>query len=150
MFQKLILTFIMALFLVACSQSEEPKTSKIVIEQPMIRATAPGAPVSGGYLKIRNTGEGSDRLVGASVDFAGKVQIHTMSMVDDVMKMREVEGGLEIAPGGEVILARSGTHLMFMELSNSLTKGEVHTVRLKFEKAGEIVVDFTVGDLLGN
>ncbi len=150
MFAKFVLTFALALFLAACSQSEEPKTSNIVIEQPVIRATAPGAPVSGGYVTIRNTGEGSDRLISAAVDFAGKVQIHTMSMVDDVMQMRPVDGGVEIEPGGEVKLARGGMHLMFMELSNSLTEGEVHKVRLVFEKAGEIEVDFRVGDLLGN
>ena len=150
MFQKFVLTFSLVLFLAACSQSEESKSSNIIIEQPMIRATAPGAPVSGGYLKIRNTGEGSDRLIGASVDFAGKVQIHEMKMVDDVMKMREVVGGLEISPGGEVVLARSGIHLMFMQLSDPLTEGDVHKVRLNFEKAGEVVVDFSVGDLLGN
>ena len=150
MFARVFLMTFLVLLVSACTPSDDAKSGGIVIEKPSISATVPGAPVSAGYLTIRNTGSETDRLISAQAGFAGKVQIHEMSMVDDVMKMRPVDGGLEIAPGGEVILARGGRHLMFMELSGALSKGETHTVRLVFEKAGEIEEEFVVGDLLGN
>ena len=103
-----------------------------------IRATPPRAPVSGGYMTIKNNGNSSDRLIGAKADFAGKIEVHEMSMQGDVMKMREVEGGIEIPAGGEVTLKPGGLHVMFMKLGEQLKSGEMRQVTLVFEKAGEV------------
>ena len=114
------------------------------IEHPYARATLPGAPVSGGYMIIRNKGNEADRLIAGSAGFAGKVEIHEMKMDGDVMKMREIDGGLEIPAGGEVILKPGGYHVMFMGLSEQLQEGETRKATLTFEKAGTIEVDFSV------
>ena len=93
---------------------------------------------------IRNKGGEPDRLVAASVDFAGKTEIHQMAMNDNVMVMRPVAGGLEIPAGGEAELKPGGYHVMFMKLGEQLKEGEMRKVRLTFEKAGEIEVEFKV------
>lgn len=120
------------------------KIGDLVIDHPYARATPPGAPVGGGYMTVKNTGESADRLVGATVDFAGRVEIHEMKMSEGVMKMRRIEGGLEIPAGGEVVLKPGGYHLMFMKLSEQLAEGENRKVSLEFEKAGRIEVEFSV------
>jgi hypothetical protein len=74
-------------------------------------------------MTIRNTGDKGDVLIGGSAGFAGMVQIHEMKMDGDVMKMREVEEGLAIPPGGEVMLEPGGYHVMFMQLKESLKAG---------------------------
>jgi copper(I)-binding protein len=93
---------------------------------------------------IRNTGNEADRLIGGEVGFAKKVEIHEMSMENDVMKMRELPGGLEIPAGGEVELKPGGFHVMFIGLDGQLKDGETRPATLIFEKAGSIDVDFNV------
>jgi copper(I)-binding protein len=55
-----------------------------------------------------------------------------MSMVDGVMRMRLIEGGLEIPSGGAVELKPSGMHLMLIGLRRPLIAGENVAVTLVF------------------
>lgn len=114
------------------------------IVAPLVRATPPNAPVSGGYLTISNHGSEPDRLIGGSAEFAARVEIHEMKMDGDVMQMRELENGLEIPAGGEVVLEPGGFHLMFMELGEMLKPGDKRKVTLEFEKAGAVELEFGV------
>lgn len=114
------------------------------IDHPYVRATVPGAPVAGGYITVTNTGSQPDRLVGASAPFAGKVEIHEMKMQGDIMKMREVTGGLKIPANGSVTLKPGGYHVMFMKLKEQLKDGEKRTATLIFEKAGKVDLPFAV------
>ena len=66
----------------------------IEISDASIRATAPGMTATGGYLTIANHGDSDDRLISASAEFAGRVELHEMIMDGDVMKMREREDGI--------------------------------------------------------
>ena len=50
------------------------KVGALVIEAPWTRATPGGAQVAGGYLKITNTGNEADRLVGGSLPIASAVR----------------------------------------------------------------------------
>lgn len=114
------------------------------ISSPWARAMLPGQPAGGGYLTVVNTGHEADRLVSASSPSAGRVEIHTMEVVDDVMVMRPVEGGLEIPAGGTVELKPGGLHLMFMEVAEPFAEGDTVQVRLDFEKAGSVDAAFAV------
>lgn len=116
----------------------------LAIGHPYVRATPPNAPVAGGYMTIDNAGDAADRLIGATADFAGRVEIHEMSMMDDVMVMRPLDDGLEIPAGGQVELKPGGYHLMFMDLKETLAEGELRPVTLSFEKAGDVSVTFAV------
>jgi copper(I)-binding protein len=87
-----------------------------------------------------NTGKEADRLVAVSTTAAGKSEIHEMSMNDGVMKMRPVEGGIEIPAGQTVELKQGGLHLMFMQVAKPFAEGDTVTVTLEFEKAGKIEI----------
>ena len=89
----------------------------------------------------------TDRLVAAESDAAQKVEIHEMKMDGSVMRMRELEKGLEIPPGGSVMLKPGGYHIMFMELKAPFAKGAKVPVTLVFEKAGKVDVQFAVQDM---
>lgn len=117
----------------------------INISLPFTRATLPNAPVGGGFLTIENTGAESDRLVSASSPAANMTQIHEMVMEGDVMKMRQLEDGLEIPAGETVVLAPGGLHIMFMGLTQAFVEGEAVAVTLTFEKAGSVEVLLPVG-----
>jgi len=120
------------------------KVGSIEIDQPWSRATPKGAKVAGGYLTIKNTGSAPDRLVGGTFAGAGSVSVHEMSMEGGVMKMREMGGGLEIKPGATVELRPGGNHLMLMDMSRSLDKGDRVKGTLVFEKAGTVDIEYAV------
>jgi len=120
------------------------KVGGLEIDQPWSRATPKGAKVAGGYLKVTNTGTAADRLVGGTFAAARGVEVHEMSMDRGVMKMRQLKDGLEIKPGATVELKPSASHLMFMDLSRPLTKGERVKGTLVFEKAGPVDVEYSV------
>jgi copper(I)-binding protein len=120
------------------------KVGSLEITQPWARATAPSAPAGGGFLKITNTGATADRLVSVSSPAAALTQIHEMKMDGNVMRMREVEKGLDIPAGGSVTLAPGGLHLMLMDLKGPLKQGTRVPVTLVFEKAGKIDVELSV------
>ena len=135
-----------ALLLAAPALAEPVSVGELTIDRPQLRETPAGAPVAGGYLLIRNHGAQDDRLVAAAVDRAPEVQIHEMRMDGDVMRMREVEGGLVIPAGQVVSLQPGGYHLMLMG-PEPLAAGETHDVTLTFERAGEVTVPFAVETL---
>ena len=142
--KKALLAVAASMIATAAFAHEEHKAGDLVIDHPTIRATPAGAPVSGGYMTIRNTGDQADRLVGGSADFAGKVEIHEMAMDGDVMTMREIEGGIEIGPGEAVTLMPGGLHVMFMQLGEQLEEGAELPATLTFERAGEVEIVFEV------
>ena len=137
----------MLLFMANAAFAHEYKIGNLEIDHPVARATQANAPVSGGYMTIRNNGDQPDYLIGATAGFAGKVEIHEMKMDGDVMKMREVEGGLEIPAGGEVALKPGGYHLMFMQLQEQLLTGEKRPATLQFKNAGEVSIEFHVEEI---
>ena len=120
------------------------------------RATPPGAKVGGGYITIENKGTAPDRLISATADVAGIVEIHEMAVIDGVMRMRALDKGLEIGPGGKVELKPGGFHIMFINLKRQLKEGETVKGELVFEKAGRKPVEYRVmpigarGDMTGH
>ncbi|MAZ18648.1 copper chaperone PCu(A)C [Oricola sp.] len=144
LFRTFALALLSVFVLAASASAHEYKIGNLEIIHPLARATPPNAPVSGGYMVIRNTGTEPDRLIGGATDFAGEVEIHEMSMDGEVMKMRQLVDGLEIPAGGEVTLKPGGYHVMFMQLKDQLQPDAKKKVTLRFEKAGEIEVEFLV------
>lgn len=114
------------------------------IDHPWARATPPGAPVAGGYLTITNTGTESDRLLGGSSDGAEAVQVHESTVVDGVARMRHVAEGVVIAPGETLKLEPGALHLMFINPKEPLKKGDSFAATIRFEAAGEVVLEFSV------
>jgi len=132
------------LLFVTSARADDVKAGDLVISQAWSRATPGGAKTGGGYLTIENKGTTPDKLIGASADFAGKIEVHEMTTNNGVMKMRPVEGGLTIDPGKTVKLAPSGLHLMMMDLKSPLKQGDKLPVTLQFEKAGKVTVTLDV------
>lgn len=145
--KNLVLSLSTVLAMTGAAFSHEYMVGDLIINHPVARATPANAPVSGGYMTITNNGSESDRLEGASVDFAGKTEIHEMKMDGDVMKMRKLEDGLEIPAGQKVTLMPGGYHVMFMKLEEQLKEGEKRKASLTFQNAGTVEVEFNVESL---
>ena len=105
--------------------------------------------MAGGYLTVTNRGSQPDRLIGGSADFAERLEIHEMAVNNGVMTMRGLGDGLAIAPGQTVELKPGGYHIMFMGLRQQLVEGGTVRVRLTFQRAGTVELDFRVGGIGG-
>ena len=114
----------------------------ITIGHPYARTTAAGQASGGGYLKLENKGA-DDKLLSASADVAASVELHSMSMEGDVMRMRQVDG-IALPKGKTVELKPGAFHIMFMGLKAPLKNGDKFPLKLKFEKAGEVTVTVNV------
>jgi len=126
-------------------KSPEYRIGQLKIEHPYARATVPGQKVAGGFMKIENKG-GADQLIAASSPVAGEMQLHTMSMDGNVMRMREVKA-IDVPANGSVELKPGGLHLMFMDIKTPLKAGEAVPVKLKFQKAGEVEIKVRVREM---
>jgi copper(I)-binding protein len=115
----------------------------IAIGHPWSRA-APPRGTGAGFLTLKNNGATADRLVAARADIARAVEIHTHLREGDVMRMRAVEGGVEIAPGAEVAFTPGGFHLMLIGLKEALVQGQRVPLTLVFARGGEVTVELAV------
>jgi copper(I)-binding protein len=116
----------------------------IHISTPWARATPNGAAAGAAYMTVTNKGTVSDRLNCVSDDASAQCQIHSMTMENGVMKMRPVEGGLEIKPGETVTLAPGGFHMMLLDLKAPLEQGKTLKATLKFDHAGTVDVEYPI------
>ena len=116
----------------------------IHISQPWSRATPKGAASGAGYMTLTNRGSAPEKVSCVSDEASAKCQIHSMTMDGGVMKMRPVEGGLEIKPGESVTLKPGGFHMMFLDLKHPLEQGQTVRATLKFDRAGTIDVEYPV------
>jgi len=120
------------------------EAGELSVTEPWIKAMLPGQKVGGGYLVITNGGKTADRLVSIASPAAEVVELHEMSMANDVMKMRKVEGGLAVPAGKTVALEPGGYHLMFKGVKQPFEAGATVPVTLTFEKAGSVELQVPV------
>lgn len=148
MFQRLLAFSLTVLCIVNISATpglaHDFSKGAIKISHPWTRATPAGAKVAGGFMIIENTGATADRLIGGSAIDAGRFEVHEMTMSGGVMKMRELQKGLEIKPGEKVTLKPGSYHVMFMDLKQPLAQGSLIKGTLVFEKAGTVEISYKV------
>lgn len=108
------LTMSAVLVLGACgAPTPEPAaTGSAVIEvrDAFIVQPPEGRDMTGGGLHVSVTG-GPMTLVRAATDIADTVEMHTMSMENDMMQMRKVES-FPVSEESPLVLERGGNHLM--------------------------------------
>lgn len=115
------------------------------VTDPYIRASGAMASSGAAFMVIENHGASDDRLIAATAEISERVELHThQSDANGVMRMIEVEEGFAIPAGGSHALARGGDHVMFLGLKQPLADGDVVTVTLTFEGAGDVVVEIPV------
>ena len=140
-----IILFATAISLIAgAASAEDYSIGTIRIENPWARATPKGADVAGAYMIISNKGTESDRLIGGTTPVAGRFEFHRMLMEQGVMKMRPVDGGIEIKPGQTVEFKPESYHIMMMGLKQPLVKDQRVKATLEFEKAGKVDIEYSV------
>lgn len=137
---------IVALFAGPASAADY-KIGSLDVTQPWARATPKGASTGAAYMTITNSGSKAERLNCASSPAAATCQIHEMATSNGVMKMRPVEGGLEVKPGQTVTLKPGGYHMMLEGLKTPLKAGDKVEATLTSSDGTSVKVEFPIAGI---
>ena len=101
--------------------------AEVTVTEAWVRGTVATQKATGAFMKIRSTEDA--KLVGAASPSASVVEVHEMSMKDNVMSMRAVDE-LPLPAGKTVELKPGGYHVMLIDLAKPLAAGDKVPVTL--------------------
>jgi copper(I)-binding protein len=134
----------LALLGAGTAQAHDYKQGSIAIEHPWARPTPEGARAGAAYLSLQNSGNEADTLLSAETPVSASAQFHETIRDGDIMKMREIRGGVVVPPGGSVSFKPGGYHIMLVGLKQRLDEGQHIPMTLTFAKAGPVRVEVYV------
>lgn len=117
---------------------------QLVVHKAYIIEPVASAKSAAGYLTLVNKTGQDDVLVSASGDVSNRIEIHTMKMDGEIMRMRQLQDGLNVPTGATTELQPGGDHLMFMGLNSVLNAGDEHILQLNFENAAPQQISFEI------
>ncbi len=113
--------------------------SPLQFEDPWSPLAPPGRTMAG-FVTIHNPGDEDVVLVDATSPRFGRVEIHTMTMDEGVMRMRRLEE-LVVSAGRMVVLQPGGRHLMLFEPEGQFEDGDtIHVELIDSDGIGHEVV----------
>ena len=107
-------------------------SAQVQISDAWARATVPGQHSSGAFMTL--TADSDSKLLSVKSPVAKDVQIHEMSMKDDVMRMGPVDS-IALPAGTAVKLDPNGYHVMLMGLTGQIKEGDQVPLTLTVENA---------------
>jgi len=114
--------------LIACIGAAQAQ--QVTVQDAWVRATVPQQKATGAFMRLK--ADKDVRLVSVSTPAAPIAEVHEMKMVDNVMRMRAVQG-LDLPAGKSVDLQPGGYHVMLMDLPAPVKAGDVVPLMLVFQ-----------------
>ena len=139
---KIIIVVILGILLaeIPSAFAEKNTFKTLVIQDVWIKDNPFNHPMTAGYLTIHNKSNSDTKLMAVSSSIAERIEIHQMSMDNNIMKMRQLKDGL-IIPANDITYLKPGDfHLMFFGLKKQMNPTETHLVNLTFHNLGTVVV----------
>ncbi len=120
--------FLIFLFFTTLSQAD---STTIQFLNGWIKQLPQVVPLRAGYLQIKNPDNKDYEITGFSSDDFEKVEMHETKMVDDIMKMVELES-IYLPANGQVELKPGGKHLMMITPLLTLQIGDIVELNVTF------------------
>lgn len=120
-------------FALSLALSSLVHASELTVSEAWVRATVPQQRATGAFMTLVSAAGG--RLVAAESPAARIVELHEMSMDNNVMKMRAVDG-IDLPAGQPVELKSGGLHIMMIDLVEQVKEGTQVPITLVVEGAG--------------
>ncbi len=117
--------------------------AELSISDAWIKDLPPSVPVRAGYMTIHNPEATAQRIVAASSDGFGSVEIHESLMQDGMMRMEQREE-LVIEAGATVVLEPGGLHLMLMMPKQPVKPGDRIGLRIELGDGSSQALEMTV------
>lgn len=111
-----------------------PVLAQVAISDAWVRATVAKQAATGAFMRI--TAQQDARLVDVMSPIAKTVELHEMSMENNVMRMRPI-AGIALPAGKAVDLKPGGYHIMLMRLDKPVSEGDTVPLTLVIETAGK-------------
>ncbi|ABA73950.1 MULTISPECIES: copper chaperone PCu(A)C [Pseudomonas] len=102
------------------------------VDDAWVRATVPNQSASGAFMTV--TADSDSKLLSVASPAAKDVQIHEMTMKNDVMSMGPVKS-VDLPAGKAINFDPNGYHVMLMGLSAQLKEGDSVPLTLTIENA---------------
>ena len=109
-----------------------PAFAQTTVEDAWVRATVPGQPSSGAFMRITSSEDA--KLLEAKSPVARIVQIHQSKMENDVMSMQPVDF-VPLPAGKPVAIEPEGYHVMLIDLVGQVKEGDEVPLTLVVENA---------------
>ena len=92
---KIIIIVILGILLteIPSAFAEKNTFKTLVIQNVWIKDNPFNQPMTAGYLTIHNTSNSDTKLIAVRSSIAERIEIHQMSMDNDIMKMRPLKDG---------------------------------------------------------
>ncbi|MFA9273628.1 MAG: copper chaperone PCu(A)C [Candidatus Aquirickettsiella gammari] len=104
--------------------------SQVAVKDPWVRTTVVQQKATGAFMQLTATQD--VKLISATSPAAKNVEIHTMEMDKDVMKMRQIMS-LDLPAGKSVELKPGSYHVMLMGLNAPVKEGDIVPLTLTVE-----------------
>lgn len=101
-----------------------------------VRLPAVAGRPAGGFMTVKG-GAKPDALVGASSPMAERIELHSMTHENGVMRMR-AEKSFAVPANGQVAFVPGGNHLMLFGLKPGLKPGQTIPVTLTFQSGAKV------------
>jgi len=137
---RLLFVLLAVAVLCACGKGASAPPSAHSLPTAWIRLGPPDAMMLAGYLGIDNTSDTPLHLQRIDSDAFGAITVHQTEVIDGVSRMREVPD-LTLPPGGRVVLAPGGMHLMLMQPTRPLHEGDRVMLRLHWSQGDALRTD---------
>lgn len=139
MLRKIVVTTLFTALLPLAAHAE----ALFSVEGAYARAVPPGQPNSAAFMSITNHGDRDHALVSASSSVADVTELHTHTMEDGMMKMRQVEK-IDLPAGATVVLQPGGLHVMLIGLKEGFAPDTQAELTLRFDNGEELAVEVPV------
>ena len=127
---KIILLITTLLIFPLYSSAHKFEAKYVIIDHPWMKIFDTNGV---GYFKIKNISSYDLYLMGAVSKDVKKIELHKVTMENDIAKMRPLEGGLEIKTGETIELKPMSFHLMFFGINKDYKEGQMMGVELIFK-----------------
>ena len=114
-----LLSTILAVALLGCSQSDEPRQG---VSAAWVRLAAVNGNPSAAYFTLRG-GSVDDRLMQVSSPLAIRTEMHDMAVAGGMMSMDAIKDGVAVPAGKTVSFAPGGKHVMLFDVSPKVETG---------------------------
>lgn len=146
--KSLTIFILSGLFFIGCSRESDQQSSDfdgegIQVEGAWARPASEGR-MSAAYFLVTNFESTGDTLVSVESDVAQLVEVHeSYESEGDMMGMREVPE-LELPPQSTIRFQQGGLHVMLIQVTRTLAKGDTFELTLHFKHSESQTIDVPV------
>jgi copper(I)-binding protein len=128
---------------VGVANAHEYREGTVMIVHPRAAPSPAGAKTGAVYMQIVNKGKAPLEIKSLSTPYADKVEVHTMTTTDGIMRMRAVALPITIAPGETLKLVKD-RHVMLIGLKKPLVEEDMVPFKIEFANGKVMEIELYV------